>query len=263
VSKTTTQPHRWLPSAADGITVTPNGSAFTYTAWVEMSAAVSEDMYCTHLDMVVNDWATVGSRYIQAQIGVGAAGLEVPVFTVKIGSGDNQQWGPRSAIPLGLIYDHIASGARVSVRMMHSVADADIYKFAIGYLPGLGGSTGRTANAQTASPIDSTTIGIAASVGTWAASTWSEIFASTSVSTYITGVVITSSVSRIEFDLGVGAAGSEVVILTLPWRANDGDGHDYTRLPHPIRVPAGVRVAMRQRGTNADACLGHIWHLPS
>jgi hypothetical protein len=259
VSRTTTSRLNWLPSAANGISLVASSTAWTYGSWVELTSSAPSNLYAAYLAVLPNDGATLTDVSVQIQIGVGSAGNEVVVATVRVRF-FSSEWGPASTIPLGLVYDRIASGARVALRVLHGAsADTDPYRVALGYHSALGGITNVTSYEQTATPLGSATVSVAGTTA-WANGAWSTLVAASTISypVFILGIVAADLTINAEIDLGTGS--TPTVVATVPWWFNS-PGTGFVKLPNPIRVAAGTAISMRQRANTSDAFFGTIWYV--
>lgn len=255
MSKTTTSSLHWLPSAADGVAVTPSGTAWANSSWVELTASAPTDVFLAFLTFTANGGATLAAQVsTEFDIGVGAAASEVVVATHRVRVMPDF-WGPVSTTPLGVLYASIASGSRVAVRLRHSAtANTNIYRVAIGYYAALGGASGWASASPTYLPTGATTIQVQGS-GTvaWAFGAWVEVIPAAAVTTniLITGIVTASIDTVNELQIGVGAVGVEAAIATLPYATSTGggggDGLNYHRFPRPFCVNSGSRVSLRTR----------------
>lgn len=86
---------------------------------------------------------------------------------------------------------------------------------------------------------------------------WVQIYASVAAALYVvgySGVNAGSSPSDSEVQLGVGAAGSETVISDVYFPTPGGNSYIIDAwLPFPIPVAAGVRLALRAKGSAAPS----------
>jgi hypothetical protein len=104
-----------LPSAADGISVTPNSLAWVSSGWSELSAGLGAAIII--LGICVNPGDTSGLEF-EVDIGKGASGSETVVTTFrglacKQGSANVQTFNSPSPIPI----DNVATSTRIAVRM--------------------------------------------------------------------------------------------------------------------------------------------------
>lgn len=77
---------------------------------------------------------------------------------------------------------------------------------------------------------------------------WRQIVASTSGTLYLLAFTASTSAGQITFDLGVGAAGSEVVIASS-YAYGGGRNEGPMGLAVPIRIPAGSRLSSRSNAS--------------
>jgi len=263
MSKTTTSPILWLPSAADGIQLTPNTTAWTDGAWVELTASAPSTVFPAFLTVLPNNGTTVAAVSAEIDIGVGAAASEVVVAKTRVRVMADQ-WAPTSTVPLGLIYSSIASGSRIALRVRHgATADTDVYRVALGYYTALGGASGWSPEAPTVAPVGST-FNTITSGAAWTFGSWVEVLsaAAVTVNSLITGIVATNISAPHEIQIGTGAASSETAILTLPYATTGGggDGFNWVRFPRPICINAGTRVSLRTRsGSSTVSFNGTLW----
>lgn len=91
------------------------------------------------------------------------------------------------------------------------------------------------------------------SAGTiWASGAWVEVLAATSAAAAVAGLLTTQVAAALEFDVGTGAAGAEVVLTTVRVQlAGSGfGGPNVCLLPSPVTgVASGARVAVRLRAS--------------
>lgn len=270
MSKTTNQPTLWLPAAADAVQATPDATAWAAGAWADLTTSSASVMYPRFLAVLPNDGGVLTELSAQIEIGVDPTGgtTRIVVATCRVRFGANQ-WGGRATIPLPLIYSVIPSGSRVSVRVTHSASsDTDVYRIALGYQTSLGGATGYLNTVLTCTPIDSATASIAGTTG-WANGAWTDLITALAADALIVGVVAAGWTVNGEIELGADPTGGTSYVSiapSLPYTtpaADSGTGIGYVRLPHPIRVTAGSRIAMRQRANTSSAFNGTIWHQPA
>lgn len=212
----TTNAQKVSPSAATGVSVTPSGTAWANSAWVELDAAVAASSVLTS---VMVDNANVGVEF-EVDIGTGGSGSETAIATVRGASVDNVGNIGNLIFPIPI--DNIANGDRLSVRMRKSGTSTSAWLFAVTYL--LKPITGTLLT--TASPLLSApaaAAGIAVTSGTaWVSGSWVQIFSSTPAALVLVGVQAKSPVANADFeiDIGTGGAGSETAITTLRYNWN-------------------------------------------
>ncbi len=77
--ETTAKPQKPVPSAANGLCIGGNGTAGAYTGWGELISSTATAIVATGFMAA----GGVGNVSWEAQIGVGAAGSELPITTVR------------------------------------------------------------------------------------------------------------------------------------------------------------------------------------
>lgn len=264
MSKTTTSPLLWLPSAADGVQVTPSGTAWANSAWVEVSASAPSTVYPAFIVALPNNAGVVATLSAEFDIGIGAASSEVVVATTAVRIHPDL-WGTSATVPLGVLYSSIASGSRIAVRVRHSAtANTNIYRMAIGYYAALGGATGWTPTAPTVAPLAGAGVTVTCSATPWAFGSWVQVLASAASNIVVTGIVIAAPARCYEVQIGTGGSGSETAVLTLPYAmtAGGGDGFNYVRFARPLCLSTGTRISLRTRSaaSSTSQVFGTIWY---
>ena len=236
---------------------TASASTHTKGAYTELIASTSAE--CGFIDFQIGSTALTGSSAAQLiDIAVGAAGSEVVVVPdVAVGGiGGN---GSNVGIQLPI---KIPSGSRVSFRNQAEIASdtCRIFNF----------TTYAFDAALCPTSLDVLGTDTATSTGTELAGssgTWTEIVASTSQAyTGFNLIPSTSeanqdSVGEITLEIGVGAAGSEVVLGAI--MVQYGNSEFVARSTQFVliggNVPAGSRLAVRHNKTSnpekMDVCL--------
>lgn len=123
-----------MPDAAVSLVLTPNASAWANSAYTQFSAAVADDLILHHL--TVEEGGTFGDRDegCEIDIATGAAGVEVVKDTIRTGTSNTSgasEGGPRLA--LCQLFDGIASGARLALRMRKSGTNTSEWRASLGY----------------------------------------------------------------------------------------------------------------------------------
>ncbi len=256
----TTSPQKVVPS--NGCTnVTPSGSAFGNSAWVELIASTSTDIVVTG---VAVDPAVDGGEW-QVDLGTGAAAAETSLGEVARAQNVNEGRAGTTfvAIKPGVF---IATGTRVAFRMRKFGTNTSQWCFAFTYheAPLTGQATYVSGAAIRAAfgGVSTTPSG-----STWGNSAWYEETASTATNIVITGFTSTwlcigGDGYDYEWDIGTGGAGSETVKHTIRNAFFDTNGictlsggMNYTPIWPGVRIASGTRVALRQRkeGTSTGA----------
>jgi len=251
---------RAAPAAGANVTLTPSGTAWTSSAWVELIAAVGADSILTGL-VVSTAWgnSSVVDNHWEIDVATGAAASEVVIATFKgrirgIFSDvqDSTQW-----IPTVLGIDAIANGARLSARIRTGSTDTTVWTCAATYIhKPLSGTILTTAQPLIALPAAAAAVSVTASGTPWANGAWVELRAASGAALVLTGIVLSADTSgECEFDLGTGGSGSETVITTVRIVAEGASTYFGT---YPLSVPldniaASTRIAARLRHATASA----------
>jgi hypothetical protein len=201
------------PAAAVGVTVTPNGTTLTYSAWFEITASTGQAWVLTGVSHVVG---VVDTSFL-VEIGVGAAGAEVAIAGM-IGRAYGNAGGMSTTyakwpIPI----DAIPASSRVAVRLKKTGTDVTNWTVAITYLPKtITGNVDVTTVAPSIFTFAPNDINGSSPV-LWSSGTWvSQGIATTS--RLLWGIVIhdqSLAGTEYEIDVAVGASGSERVLTTI------------------------------------------------
>lgn len=236
----------WRVSATNAdlnaVSFTPNATAHTLGAWVELSASLPVDADALEVG-VLNSAANV-NKALMFDIGTGPAGSEVALVSdVPIHEGSSSQPGT-TVVPV-----KVNAGTRVAIRFRSARAS----------------NTGGTAAMQVLQlpsalsswmPSDVDVLGSTPSatrgVSLTSSGTWVQVVASTSraykaVALAINSLDATMAGSVVAFDLGVGPSGSEVAHLGGQYLNNNAETLFYNGGPRMfvLDVPAGTRLAVR------------------
>ncbi len=256
----TTSPQLALPSAGDGISVTPNASSDAFSNWIEMSASLSSDVIVTGL---VAKWTAgcsiLGERFI-SELGVGAASSEATVVTaIKECGTDADNAYILLAVPLKL-----SSGSRLAVRFRKNNTNTTIWRFAITYiaLPFVG-SISYTSTTSASGVFGSGSV--TPSGSSWGNSNWAEMTTAANNSTatvygasysinYNGGA--TCATAEGEVEIGTGGSGSEAAVSFWHFGQNGNlmSSSHYFRPVLSIAASTRVAVRLRKSGTSTAAC---------
>ncbi len=239
------------PAAADGISITPNSSAWTDSSWVTLIASTDAAWILTGLTVIPDDLG-LGVSF-EIDVGVGGAGSEVMVTTFA-GTFANTHFSSPGILPAPIPLDNIGEGARVALRLRKSNTNTTPWMFAAQfYKKPLVGELLTTAQPQKVYPPAADNVLLTNGAGIWTSSTYTELVSATSADIVVVGIIIDilSLNSGWEVDIGVGPALAEVVIQTV--RAyHTGiqftDGPNLVTFRRPIdNISAGSRIALRTR----------------
>ncbi len=248
------------PAAADSIALPHPGVAYGNGPWFEiLAAAPVGGAYLTDVCLVPLVYSAY--RFNQEiDVGVGAAGAETVISTFKLHGIITNLNGNNFDCPLPLWVDAIPGGARVAVRFRSSRATA-------------GSNTAYAALSYVAKPITGERLSTTKPYKCWpsnasavsvvsgadmASGAWAEIIASTPVdwmlvASWMASDSVGDAIGVAEWDVGIGAAGSEEVVGTYRYGFwSMGSYH-----PRPFFlggwvldrvIPAGSRIVIRTRG---------------
>jgi len=252
MARTTTLPTKNFPSnASSGSTPATVGSpSWTYGAWVERVASASTDLY-----LVALGFGQLSAGQFQVQVGIGAVSSEVPIGTFRFhltnsGTDDLPQV---YALPAALL---IPSGSRLVFRVAEN-GTTGTYHVLLHYVENLD-SDNVHSGTPTCLPNAASASNLAGSGTDWAPSAWLELSASLADSIDVYG--LTWGIGggpnnlHLEWDIGVGASSSEVVVTTLRSSKNENNGGNIqiAMLPAFLPIAAGERVSVRIRKGGTD-----------
>jgi hypothetical protein len=128
---TTSQRQKCYPSAANNIVATVGASAWANSTWVEVQAATLSGIIVVSLVPVTSFVAAAGTQW-EFDLGVGGAGAEVVIATVKTTDVTGGTDGPR-VVPLWTPLDMVPAGSRLAVRTRANVPTSRHAAFALNY----------------------------------------------------------------------------------------------------------------------------------
>ena len=241
-----------LPSAADGVSVIPSGSSGVSSAWVTVVASAPSSGYLTGVSYIGTSDIHEFNTWVEIDVGVGAAASEVVIATLRgsigvLGVLDQGQW-----LPCPILIAGIVSGTRVATRIRIGNTSTVEWIVSLTYLPT--GFTGEnllttTQPSQVYPPATSNVL-LPTSGVTWASGAWATVAASAAadliIVAYNIGIAGNHDMAA-EVDVGVGAAGFEVVIDTLRVFGVAGGTGNIPRWNPLDHVPMGSRLAARMR----------------
>lgn len=251
MSLTTAAIQRWHPAAANGVTVTPNGTAWANSTWVQVIAATAEAWVVTHVtcrNPLINAW-------VEIDVGIGAVGSETVIGTLKAGYVATNNTGQATTLrfPIGL--NSVPAGTRVALRIRKSDTSTSAWVMAVGYVrqADIGALEQVTTLVQQVLPAAAVGVNVAAGTS-WANGSWVELAASLAEPMAIVGIAtrVESANNHAEIDIGIGAAGAEIVLATVPFFIGGVFALRHMSLPFPLNIPAGSRLAVRISTANAS-----------
>lgn len=250
------------PIGARGVAVdTSSAAAWTNTSWIEImpASAAPSNFWCLE-GLHVESIQDISEQ--EFDIGLGPAGSEQVVATIRVGGNTTQQVG---VLWLPIPHGPIAPGTRVAVRSRYDDEAAqavDNQWVKILYLEAQ--PTGITTTTRTLKVAPSASgLTVTAPSTAWLDGSWVEVTAATTEPWQLAVVAITeggatfnTSGDEIEIDVGVGAAASEVVKTTVRMHIRQGAIVSQGVVLDPIlinQIPIGSRVAVRARHRRASS----------
>jgi hypothetical protein len=247
------------PSAGAGQSLTPNGSASTFSAWQQVIAATPEAWLLSGiswgLPALANEWWIL-------EVGVwdGAAYDPIAAIGGKKGSDSVNLGGGMVSLPIPI--DLMPTGSDVAIRIKKSGTDVDPWAVKLHYFKK---ADDPTVIATTAKLFCTEPVSMTGDATPWADSGWAEAVASAGGALTVAALVPcegTASGDRwVEVDVGTGAAASEAVRHTQAlYNYNQFFGDTHTpMLTWPVNtgIASGSRVALRHRkeGTSTGTVL--------
>jgi hypothetical protein len=201
---------------------------------------------------------TDGQSDMEFDVATGGAGSESVIATFRTMCGWQTEDVGIMHLPIPI--DNIASGARVAIRMRKDRATAMTTRVGIFYIQKpVVGTLQVTTKPTKPLPSGVDSIEIVNTTAVWTNSAWVQLTASLSTDIAVVGVVCRPAGGMLaEWDLGTGAASSEVVKTTFR-TAHAADRHG---MVIPVFVPLvlsnGSRVAVRMRKSHTSAISGHF-----
>ena len=256
------------------------GVSWSWSAQSQIVASSSEDFVPTHLNVLLRIGAKTDTNQIiiiEHEIATGAATSEAPYATntylsekliVDTGASTQALSNIGITVPIGPTV--IPSGTRIAHRARTSLAAADITVGVNAYIAGYqagavparypmysyrGHHAGIHKSISKQIPIAGATLPIVES--TWASGygAWSEVIASAESDLFIWSIgkeILSSSNQASYFEIGVGAATSEVPIGRL---GSPGAVYMNSHMQYfivPLLIKAGERVAIRHKGATTS-----------
>jgi hypothetical protein len=244
------------PSAATGVSVTPSGSNWGNSDWVEVEDKILTDGWILTGISVIPGTTSVP---FEVEVGTGTPGNQVSLGILRGYVGNTAAVG-YLAYPIPI--KGPVEGDRVWVRLRKGGTNTAAWFLAVTYydLPIEGTVTATRQGAET-HPQAAGGINVTSGGSAWVSGSWT-VLANPTPLEWAVGAVnfqVPGQVDEWELDLGIGDGGSETVIHTVRSRKKDNTAVFpsglYTVLVKPaIVVPVGSRLSARlRRNTGAGA----------
>ncbi len=244
------------PPAADMVELLDGGNSWEYGDWVEVIAATSAD--CNVAGICVGASSAYSNMEAEVEIGVGASGEEASIGLIRI-YGPNSGTAHPGIYLLPVVTDTVDAGSRIALRYREHDVNLTPNVFGVLYYEGFDADISVPLT-LTAAPLGTDSVSFTPNATAWANSAWVELSSGIGYSSLLAAIAPSnpSTTCDIEWDLGIGASGSEVVITTLrsAMMVSSRSGLLwYLNLPSLYPIDANVRVAarMRKSGTATDA----------
>lgn len=251
----TTSPLKIVPAAATDLALTLSGTTYTNSAWTEIIASTGGIAAIAGITMGAPTTGTYSSENMEFDIGVGTAGNEIVLGTIAF-YGDNSAGSiTPNVLMLPIPMGGIPSGSRVAIRTRNKTSVA-VIAITVLYYEGLD-SDQFTSITQVFNrvPVAADGVSVTPHGTAWTNSNWFELTSGLGTTAGIYGLALRriQTAADFEYDIGIGAGGSEVVITTL---RDSGQGAairmSYLFLPGLYFIPASTRVAVRMRKTGTS-----------
>jgi hypothetical protein len=257
MSITTSLVLKAIPSAADGVSITPSGTAWNNSSWVELSASTPGIWYLRNVTLF-EATNTADDLHFEADIGVGSAGSEAVVGTLA--GAKEQNWTQGSFYVEFGIPIQIAAGVRVAIRLRKQGTSTLAWTASLGYYEGSIGSDQVTTLPQQCYPSAADPVSIVSSTS-WTFGSWTEVAPALAAGVRIVGVSVyrPTMVSNedLVLEIGIGGAGSETVLTRIVSGPKDRVfGETLFCVPH--RLDATSRISARLATQNAGTLTAKV-----
>jgi hypothetical protein len=242
-----------LPTAATGVSVTPNATAWVNSAYTQLTASIGAAI--TIVGVMVDPG--VAAEY-EVDIARGNAASEVVVATAIGHCEASANSSSNHVCIFNVPIDDIASGQRIAVRMRKEGISTTAWTFKLLYYNSVASTMGVTANESLAVPSAAAGVSLTPSGTAWVNSAYGELSASlTDIVALGLAVNVAGGVFdfECELDIAAGGATSEVVKGTTGLSFT---GSSLGGLLHliefrvPISIPGTNRIACRMRKNGTD-----------
>jgi hypothetical protein len=247
----TANPLKSLPAAAVNITLAGNATPWTNSAWAQITTGLASGIVIAYL-LPVPGGMNSGTEY-EIDLGIGTAGNEVVIGTYpgfKATSAAVNPWVIRPPL------DAIPALTRIAWRYRKSDASTATNQLGLTYYekPNLGVETSAAPPKVYPTAASGIAVQPVYSVTAFGACDWVEMTTGFTSGIVVLGVqaqpIGSISSTRDIIDIGIGAAGSEQLILRFAneYRFNSGYNGNLGPLTLPIPydgIPAKTRIAVR------------------
>ena len=226
------------PVDADGVSVTPSGTAFNNSAWVTVFTA-DADCVLTSLSFQPGTTAT-----FEVDVGVDTGGGESVIATHTGQVANSTTIGGTAFLPFRIPIDAIPNGAAVKVRMRKSGTNTTAWIWQLTYYKKpIVGTILTTANPQLITTVNGAPT-LDSINSAWANGDWTAIFTA-SADSVITGFVDHFIFNGADYILEFGI--SSTPIWSIKGRQGLGDFSIYKMIKHPLQIASGASLDARWR----------------
>jgi hypothetical protein len=241
------------PPAAIGLAVPSGTNAFDYGAWVEFIASAAGNLAIAGLSIAAGVFSNSDAEY---QIGVGTAGNEIGIGTIRFFLGNSGTNCTPEAIMLPIPMGGIVTGNRVSIRTRRDASVEATTLVSLMYYQALDSDqVTNLTQVWTCVPFGAAGVVVTPANSAFTNSNWFELTSGLATTAGIIGLSSERTVTDIdaEYDIGIGTAGNEVVITTIRSGWNGAAAKVlFEYLPSIYFVPASTRIAVRIRKTGTS-----------
>jgi hypothetical protein len=245
-----------VTSTSRPTTMTSSGSANTKGSWVQLDADTTVDYVWLLVQLYASTGASGGT--VSVDIGIGASGSQIVIAPDLVASQSSSTSGP--AVSTYFFPCSIPAGSSVWVRAQATTTTQTVYAQVTGF-------DASFSNMEGAGGIDvlgfssGSTLGttITASGSTNTKGSYSELVAATSrdyMGFFIGTTGASATTKHHLLDIAIGAAGSEVVILSNLYILTTAMWSAVPTFFLPINIPAGTRISARVQSATASSAFG-------
>lgn len=271
---TTTAPSKTVPAASASTVVSVESQGWVDSGWVEVEASTPAPWV---LGALITEPEQTWDLEYEVDIGIGSAGNEVVVGTVKVWHSSFQLAtlrGMSHVIPLRPLLAVVPSGSRLSVRVRSDGFASGVANYHIAFVYYDGPTTAGTSTAglMRAVPAGTDSVTVQAGDGiddgsNGAFGPWTEVIASLASDSLILGFTCDNNANAADdrVQIGSGASSSETPVADVVFQNGIGDlgGLQYVHFGVPVWLQAGTRVSVRHLNSKDRNRAFSLWVIPN